>query len=419
MRGMTGRRRLLPAIAAAVVALATLAGAGRPAEAQRKISVLTWNIPIYKEKIEGWTADFKRIHPDVQVEWLDKKGTEWATFYQTQLVGGTAPDVIDVQGGLWLEYAANGGLVDLTPYLAREPQLRDYYNPKFLATWVYEGKQFMVPFYVSKTLLFYNKTLLREAGLTRPPQSFDELIDYARKMTKGERSGLVTLNFDWLYWPLFAMNGVELLTPDGKKAAFNTPAAVKTLETLARATEDGVIGKVSWTGRWVENNGAFASGTVGFHHAHAPAFFYVRGGGKWVSADTLGVAHVPGGYATPNSHGFGISKSSKHPDIAWDFVKLITNEKWAYTFGTTLNNLTGTRTDQKILEHFRKEDPLAAQVLQTQVEHLDKLVATWPQAKDAEIKEAFYAEIQAALLGRKKAAEALAEAERKVNRIIR
>jgi ABC-type glycerol-3-phosphate transport system substrate-binding protein len=195
--------------------------------------------------------------------------------------------------------------------------------------------------------------------------------------------------------------------------------AVKTLETLARATEEGAINKVSWTGRWVENNGAFASGTVGLHHAHAPAFFYVRGGGKWVGPDTLGVAHMPGGYATPNSHGFGISKSSKHPDIAWDFIKLITNEKWAFTFGTTLKNLTGTRADQRILEYFRKEDPLAAEVLQTQVEHLDRLVATWPQAKDAEVKEAFYAEIQAALLGRKKAAEALAEAERKVNRILR
>ena len=49
-------------------------------------------------------------------------------------------------------------------------------------------------------------------------------------MTKGEKSGLMTLNFDWLYWPLFAMNGVELLAPDGMtEAAFNTPAAVKTL----------------------------------------------------------------------------------------------------------------------------------------------------------------------------------------------
>ncbi len=410
-----GRRGAL-ALAIAIVVVGLMAGA---AEAQKKISLLTWNIPIYKEKIEGWIADFKKIHPDVQVEWLDKKGPEWGPFYQTQLVGGSAPDVIDVQGGLWLEYAANGGLVDLGPYLARDPQMKDYYHARFLANWNYEGKQYMVPFYISKTLLFYNKALMKDAGLTRPPQTFDELIDHARKMSQGEKTGFLTLNFDWLYWPLFAMNGVELLTSDGKKAAFNTPAAVKTLEALAKATGDGAINKVSWTGRWVEPNDAFASGTVGLYQAHAPAFFYVRGSGKWINAETLGVAHMPGGFSTPNSHGFGISKSSKHPDLAWDFITIATNEKWGHTFGVTLRALTGaTKVDAKLLEHFQKEDPLAAAVLRTQVENLDKLTGNWRQAKDAQIKEAFYPEIQAAVLGRKSAAAALAEAERKVNRLL-
>ena len=411
--------KLVRLLALAAILAAALAGRPETAEAQRKISILTWNIPVYKDKIEGWIADFKKIHPDVGVEWLDKKGTEWGPFYQTQLVAGTAPDVIDVQGGLWLEYAANNGLVDLGPFLARDPEVKDYYNSRILPSWNYEGKQYMVPFYISKTLLFYNKAMLKDAGLSRPPQSFDELVDFARKMGKGEKSGFMTLNFDWLYWPLFAMNGVELLSPDGKKAAFNTPAATKVLDTLAKATADGAINKVSWTGRWVEPNDAFASGTVGMYQAHAPAFFYVRGSGKWINADTLGVAHMPGGFSTPNSHGFGISKSSKHPDLAWDFIKVATNDKWGYTFGTTLRNLTGaTRVDAKILEYFQKEDPLAHAVLRTQIENLDKLVGNWRQAKDAQVKEAFYTEIQAALLGRKLAAQALTEAERKVNRVL-
>jgi ABC-type glycerol-3-phosphate transport system substrate-binding protein len=402
---------------AALVAL-VLGLHAEPAAAQKKISLLTWNIPVYKEKIEGWIEDFRKIHPDAQVEWLDKKGPEWGPFYQTQVVAGTAPDVIDTQGAIWLEYAANGGLVDLTPYLRRDAAVRDWYNPRFLSTWVYEGKNYMVPFYISKTLLFYNKTMMKEAGLTEPPRSFDELLDAARKMTKGEKSGFMTLNFDWLYWSLFAMNGVDLVSPDGKKAAFNTPAAVKTVEALAKATADGVINKVSWTGRWVEPNNAFAAGTVGLYQAHAPAFFYVRGSGPWINADTLGVATMPGGFSTPNSHGLGISKSSKHPDLAWDLVKIATSEKWAYTFGTTLKNLTGTKVDARLLEHFQKEDPLAAAVLRTQVEQLDKLVATWPLAKDAQIKEAFYSELQAAVLGKKPAGVALAEAERKVNRLL-
>ena len=412
---MARRKGLALALGLLAIGLA----AGAPEAQQKKISLLTWNIPVYKEKIDGWIEDFKKLHPDVQVEWLDKKGPEWGPFYQTQLVGGSAPDVIDVQGGLWLEYAANGGLVDLGQYLARGPQMKDYYNARFLANWNYEGKQYMVPFYISKTLLFMNRTMMNEAGLTRPPQTFDELLDGARKMSKAEKTGLLTLNFDWLYWSLFAMNGVELLTPDGKKAAFNTPAAVKALDALARATADGAINKVSWTGRWVEPNDAFASGTVGFYQAHAPAFFYVRGSGKWINADTLGVASMPGGFATPNSHGFGISKSSKYPDLAWDLIKVATSEKWAYTFGVTLKNMTGvSKMDAKLLEHFQKEDPLAAAVLRTQVEHLDKLTGNWRQAKDAQIKEAFYPEIQAAVLGRKSAAAALTEAERKVNRLL-
>ena len=51
-----------------------------------------------------------------------------------------------------------------------------------------------------------------------PRAALQRLIDGARKMTKGEKSGLMTLNFDWLYWPLFAMNGVELLVREAGPA---------------------------------------------------------------------------------------------------------------------------------------------------------------------------------------------------------
>ena len=142
-----------------------------------------------------------------------------------------------------------------------------------------------------------------------------------------EASGFLTLNFDWLYWPLFAMNGVELLTPDLKKTAFNTPKAIEVVDKLAKATESGAINKISWTGRWVEPNGAFAAGNVGMLHAHSPAYFFVKGQGNWVNAETLGVAQMPGGFATPNSHGLGISKGSKNPELAWDFVKFVTDER--------------------------------------------------------------------------------------------
>ena len=85
----------------------------------------------------------------------------------------------------------------------------------------------MVPYYISKTLLFWNRTLFRGIGLDRPPQSFDEILDVSRRLTSGEKSGFLTLNFDWLYWPLFQMNGVELLSPQRDRVAFNTPKGIE------------------------------------------------------------------------------------------------------------------------------------------------------------------------------------------------
>ena len=265
-----------------------------------------------------WKEMFKKTHPDVTIEWLDKKGTEFSTFYQTQVVAGTAPDIIDVQGGLWLEYASQGGLVDLTPYLKRDKAFTAGLYPEVLNGWAFEGKNYGVPFYISKTLLFYNKLMFKEAGLTNPPTTFDQLMNYAAKMTKGEKSGFMTLNFDWLYWPLFAENGVNLLTPDLKKAAFNTPKAVALVEKLAKATKDGVINKISWTGRWVEPNGAFAAGTIGMLNAPCPRLSVVQeqGGvgqrgyrrrGRFprplVDAELARVSHLQGFQVSPRGVG--------------------------------------------------------------------------------------------------------------------
>jgi ABC-type glycerol-3-phosphate transport system substrate-binding protein len=410
-------RRTLLKTAAAAAATSTLSF---PAIGQgtKKISFLTWNIIDQKELIEGWIKRFQSTRPGVEVEWLDKKGPEFGPFYQTQLTAGTAPDVINTQGALGLEYAAQGALLDLTPLFAKEAATKARYDPNYLGNWVFEGKNYMVPFYITKTLLFYNKPMFQKAGLSGPPQSFDDILNFAAKMTSGEAStGFLTLNFDWLYWPLFAMNGVELVTPDLKKATFNTPKAVEVLDKLAKATNSNAINKISWTGRWVEPNGAFGAGNVGMLHAHSPAYFFFKGQGSWVTPESLGVAHMPGFWATPNSHGLGISKSSKNPELAWDFLKFITDQGQAGELATRRKLVTGNvAVDKASLAQLQKDDPVVYNVLKTQLEHTDKMTGNWRFGNDSRVKEAFWPEIQNAVLGRKDAKTALADAEKKVAR---
>ena len=416
------RRTILKTAGAAAAATAATAITGFPAIAQgtKKITFLTWNIIDQKELIDGWIKRFQSTRPGVEVEWLDKKGPEFGPFYQTQLTAGTPPDVINTQGALGLEYAAQGALLDLTPLFAKEAATKARYDANYLSNWVYEGHNYMVPFYITKTLLFYNKPMFQKAGLSGPPQNFDQILDYAQKMTAGggeTSSGFMTLNFDWLFWPLFAMNGVQLVTPDLKKTAFNTPKAAEVLDRLSKSTASGAINKISWTGRWVEPNGAFGAGNIGMLHAHSPAYFFFKGQGSWVTPETLGVAHMPGDFATPNSHGLGISKGSKHPDVAWDFLKFITDQGQAGELATRRKLVTGNvAVDRASLAQLQKDDPIVYTILKTQLEHTDKMTGNWRFGNDSRIKEAFWPEVQSALLGRKDAKTALAEADRKMQR---
>ena len=412
------RRTLLKSAAAA--AATSFIAAPAIGQSSKKITFLTWNIIDQKELIEGWIKRFQSTRPGVEVEWLDKKGPEFNPFYQTQLTAGTAPDVINTQGALGLEYAAQGALLDLTPLFKKEAAVRSRYDPNYLGNWVFEGQNYMVPFYITKTLLFYNKPMFAKAGLSAPPKNFDEILAFAQKMTSGEAtSGFMTLNFDWLYWPLFAMNGVQLVTPDLKKTTFNTPKAIEVLDKLAKATQSGSINKIAWTGRWVEPNGAFAAGNIGMLHAHSPAYFFVKGQGSWVTPETMGVAHMPGNFATPNSHGLGISRTSKNPELAWDFLKFVTDTGQAGELGSRRKLVTGNvAVDKATLAALQKDEPIVYEVLKTQLEHTDKMTGNWRFGNDSRVKEAFWPEVQSALLGRKDAKTALADADRLMTRVL-
>jgi ABC-type glycerol-3-phosphate transport system substrate-binding protein len=390
------------------------------AQSNKKISILTWNIADQEALFKEEFADFQKLHPGVEIEWLDKKGPELPAFYQTQLVAGTAPDVVDLQGAIWVEWAANGALLDLTPFMQKEPDVAKLYNPDYLSSFVYDKKNYVVPFYIAKTLLFYNKTMFKEAGLAGPPTSFDEILNFSQAMAKGEKTGFLTLNFDWLYWPLMRMNGIELLKPDMKTPAFNTPEAAAVLDRLAKATSSGAINKIAWTGRWVEPNGAFASGNVGMLQAHSASYFFVKGQGPWVNEQTLGAVQAPGNWSTPTNHGLAVSKSSKNPELAWALVKHMTGNKWATEFSLRRRILTGNlEADKAGLAKVKSDDPLAHVVLQTQLEHTDKMTGNWPLPNDAQVKDAFWPEFQNAVLGRKDAKTALADAERAVARVMR
>ena len=417
-------RRILLATLIAVVALGSVfANGGQEAEqGPQKLTLLTWNLPHYEEQIRGWIADFEDAHPNGTIDWVDVKGGEWSTYFQTQLAAGDPPDIIDVQGALWYQYASDGVLLDLTDRFASEPAIKNRFYPNlFEAASNFDGKYYMLPLYTPSTVLFYNKPMFEEAGLPGPPQTFDQLVEYSRKLTDNERGGFITLNFDWLYWPLFASNGVEILNADKSAAAFNTPAAVEVLQTLAALTDEGAIPAVTWTGRWAEPNGAFGAGQSAMLNAHVTAFNAFSSNSDWANKDTIGVASFPGNYAVPNYHSLGITSTTKYPDLAWDFVKIVTSDKWAQEIVSSLGTLSGNKAADDIALNdagFRADNPVKVRMFEVERSNMANLTGMTGLAADARIKDAVYTNLSRAIFGEVSAQQALNDAEKAVNAIL-
>ena len=61
----------------------------------------------------------------------------------------------------------------------------------------YKGTRCALPLLADATGLYYNKTLFKKAGLTRPPKTFSELATYAKKLTQKNKNGSIkVLGFD-------------------------------------------------------------------------------------------------------------------------------------------------------------------------------------------------------------------------------
>jgi ABC-type glycerol-3-phosphate transport system substrate-binding protein len=406
-----------------VLASAQVLGAsGQGAEGPKKLTFLSWNIAYYEKGVNGWFSDLQAEHPEVELEWIDKKGTEWATYFQTQLASGEVPDVLEIQGTLWVEYADMGAIMNLQPYLDKEPEYANGFNPDLLDQMKYRGDNYMIPFHMTPSHLLINKIMFEEAGLSGSPQTFEELAEYSRKLSGGEKEGFLTLNFDWFYWPIFKSNGVDILTPDNKKAVFNTPAAARTLAALRDLTSEGAISKISWTGRWKEPNDAFGAGNIGMYNAVGLVIPTIRAGGSELgSAETLDSAPFPGEWSYCNYHGVAITSTCKYPDMAWELAKIISSDKWGEDRLRVLSLLCGRKNvDERVVtsSQFVEEDAASAKALQVALSVTDHFTGVLKIPQNERVKEAVYTQVQKAVLGEVDPQTALADAERNVNKIL-
>lgn len=191
-------------------------------------------------------ADFEAANPSIRVNLNVFTWDEGRQRIDEMISQGKPPNLARVATRWIPEYVAAGLVEPVDTYLT--DQFRAEFIPRLIQQGAqYQGRTFGLPITVSARALYYNKDLFRRAGISAPPKTWDELRTAALKLSQqngvtgfGLQGGVGTTPEVQTYFYYFLWgNGGDVLTPDGIRTAFDSPAGVEALTYLSELIQSG------------------------------------------------------------------------------------------------------------------------------------------------------------------------------------
>lgn len=206
---------------------------------------------------------FNDTHPDIQVDYQLQPWDSIAQKLPTAIISGSGPDLAtpDYNVATIQQYVANGLALPLDDLV---PQVGQGVLPQaVIDSFSVDGKLYAAPANYATLLLYYNKDLLKTAGIAAPPKTMAELQDDAVKLSNGQGQYGIALadNATIQMWPvLIWSDGGDLIA--NKCSALADPKTVGTVEKWSGLIRDKKISPVGSTGQDADN--LFAAGKAAF-----------------------------------------------------------------------------------------------------------------------------------------------------------
>jgi multiple sugar transport system substrate-binding protein len=210
----------------ATLGVLAVAGCTR-APAENAVTVRFWALGREGEVVQSLLPAFERANPGVRVQIQQIPFTAAHEKILTAFVGRSTPDLTQL-GNTWIpELVALEALEPLGARLAGSSLAPRDFFPGIWATNEIDGEPFGVPWYVDTRLLFYRTDLYTQAGVVRPPRSWEEWREDMRRVKAlpgAERYGILLPIDEWAQPVVLALQaGAGLLADGGRRGDFHDP----------------------------------------------------------------------------------------------------------------------------------------------------------------------------------------------------
>jgi len=202
--------------------------------------------PFEDQLVRALVDSFTTRHPDISVSYNPIQAN-YPEKLQLMLGTRTAPDVFMLES-YWAPSLINYDvLMPLDDFIARDPDfdLNDF-EPALLDAFRSDGKLYGIPKDYSTLVLFYNPQMFAEAGLNDPPLTWEDLVRYARLLTRDTNGDGIIDQYGFgmaerleYVLPFIWQNGGDLLDEEGR-LTLDDDALVEALKFLQGLKREGI-----------------------------------------------------------------------------------------------------------------------------------------------------------------------------------
>jgi multiple sugar transport system substrate-binding protein len=241
------------------------------ARAQVEIEYWQYTFAQRVQAVDELIKRFEAANPGIKVKHTHVPYDDFRVKIAAAIPAGQGPDVVQLFYG-WLQDYLKAGLLQPLPAGAFSTvEIEREFFP-IVQQMKVDGKYYALPTAVRSLALFWNKALFKEAGLDpeRPPATLDELVDYARKLTKRSANGDllqagITIDMGgqdhhWLREVLIRQFGGAPYSADRKTVTYNTDAGVAATQWYIDLAAKQKVGQIGFLTDGVT---AFRSGKAG------------------------------------------------------------------------------------------------------------------------------------------------------------
>lgn len=376
--------------------------------------------------IEGMADEFMKANEGIKVNSVFSGSyADTLTKVQTLIQGGQKPDVAVLLSTDVYTLVDQDAIVPLDDFVKKDADgqkfLDDHY-PAFMANSRIGDKLYGIPFQRSTVVLYWNKELFKQAGLTQAPKNWDELVENAKKVNRPAEGiwGIKIPSDGFPYWTTqgFAMQaGKNVMNADGTEVYFNSPENIKAMEFFRslsfthKVMPEGVIA-------WSATPTDFIGGKVGMVVHTTGSLTNISKNAKF----DFGVSFLPAGpagFGSPTGGGNfylfkGVPKEKQ--EAAWKFIRFMTEPermaKWSMETGYVASRKSSY--DTPAMKELTAKDPNYL-VARDQLQYAQAELSTH---NNQQIYKIYGDRLQAIVTGKEEVKAALDQAQREAEAVL-